>query len=483
MSTPASNRTIILGGGPAGLTAAWVLTREGIPAVVLEQDPQLVGGIARTVERDGYRFDIGGHRFFTKSAEINRLWEEILGDELRECPRLSRIFYRGRFFNYPLEALDAFLKLGPWETVRVLASYLRAKARPIRPELSFQDWVSNRFGRRLFSIFFKSYTEKVWGIPCSEISADWAAQRIKGLSLRAAILHALGLRPAQPTAKTLLTRFRYPRLGPGQMWETATEQIRARGGEVLLDRRVEEIRWTNDRVLSVAGRDASGDPWKVTGDQFISSIALRDLILGMRPPPPPDVLEAACRLRYRDFLSVCLVIDRAEIFPDTWIYIHEPNVRVGRIQNYKNWSRAMVPDPAKTVLGLEYFCFEGDEFWKRSDAELNAQAEREAIEIGLVKPGEIQRAHIVRLPKAYPIYDRDYRARLDVIRAWLGRISNLQPVGRNGLHAYNNQDHSMMTAMLASHNILAGNRRYDPWRVNTDAEYLEADPLPERTPR
>jgi protoporphyrinogen oxidase len=470
-------KAVIMGAGPAGLTAAWELTRGGHPVVVWESDRKYVGGIARTVECQGYRFDIGGHRFFSKSAEVNEVWRQILPSDFHDCPRLSRIYYNHRFFNYPLEAMDAFLKLGPLETANVLLSYLIARLRPIRPEKSFADWVTNRFGRRLFEIFFKSYTEKVWGIPCDEISADWAAQRIKGLSLREAIIGALRGSRAPATAKTLIRQFFYPRLGPGQMWEEATRQIREKGSEVVFDRRIEEIHWSEGRVTHIIGLDYSGGRHEAAGDQFISSIPLQELVLGLRPSPPQTVIEAARSLRYRDFLTVCLVIDRADVFPDTWIYIHDPSVKVGRVQNYKNWSKAMVPDPSKTSLGLEYFCFEGDGLWTASDASLRELATQEIEAIGLAERNQVENAFIVRMPKAYPIYDQDYQRHVDTIREWLAKLTNLQPVGRNGMHRYNNQDHSMMTAMLAARNINGAS--FDCWKVNTDAEYHEAGSAPD----
>ncbi len=475
MTTPSS--CVILGGGPAGLTAGWALTQAGHPVTVLEADPRYVGGIARTVEQEGYRFDIGGHRFFSKSAEVNEVWVKILPEEFQDCPRLSRIYYKKKFFNYPLEAMDALLKLGPIETARILVSYLKAKFFPIRPEPSFEDWVVNRFGRRLFEIFFKSYTEKVWGITCKEISADWAAQRIKGLSLREAIASAFRGKKAPATAKTLIRQFNYPRLGPGQMWEAAVDRIHATGvGHVRMGHRVKEVQWVAEgnarRVTQVLIEREDGSQITETGDTFISSIPLQELILAMRPTPPAEVVTAAKSLRYRDFLTVCLVVNQENIFPDTWIYIHDPSVKVGRVQNYKNWSPSMVPDSKKTSLGLEYFCFEGDGLWTMPEDELRALATKEVAQIGLARPDQIEKAFIVRMPKAYPIYDQAYQTHVDVIRKWLNAFTNLQPVGRNGMHRYNNQDHSMMTALLAVRNIQGAD--YDCWEVNTDAEYHES---------
>jgi protoporphyrinogen oxidase len=463
---------VIMGAGPAGLTAAWELMKAGRDVVIWEADPTYVGGISRTVQANGFRFDVGGHRFFSKSAEVNEIWRQIMPDDFVDCPRLSRIYYRNKFFSYPLEAVDSFLKLGPFETVRIIGSYLRARLHPIRPETTFAQWVTNRFGKRLFEMFFKSYTEKVWGISCDEISADWAAQRIKGLSLREAILSAFRGKKAAPTAKTLIRNFFYPRLGPGQMWETAANKIIERGGWIFLDRKVQTIHWDETGVTHITGTNQLGKFFQQEGTSFISSIPLQELMLSLDPPPPKEVLAAARALRYRDFLTVCLIVNRADVFPDTWIYIHDPSVKVGRVQNYKNWSAAMVPDPALTSLGMEYFCFEGDGLWTATEHDLAELAIREAVQIGLIKASEVMDAFVVKMPKAYPIYDQQYQKHVQTIREWVSMFANLQPVGRNGMHHYNNQDHSMMTAMLAAKNIQGA--EFDCWRVNTEAEYHEA---------
>jgi protoporphyrinogen oxidase len=471
----AAHETVIAGGGPAGLTAAYELSKHGHSCIVLESDQRLVGGISRTDEYKGYRFDIGGHRFFSKSNEVNRLWREILGDELITRSRLSRIYYDRKFFHYPLKPADALLKLGVLRSFRVGMSYLKARLAPIKPEKSFEDWVVNRFGRKLFEIFFKSYTEKLWGMPTNTISADWAAQRIKDLDLVRAVTSALFGRFAKhrgEVIKTLIDEFQYPRLGPGQMWETARDRIRAQGGTIQLDRRVIEVEHDDSRVRSFLARDASGRLFRYIGRHFLSSMPVRDLIRAMKPAPPLEVIRAAESLKYRDFLTIVLIVDRAQTFPDNWIYIHEPSVRLGRIQNFKNWSPALVPDQTKTSLGLEYFCFEGDDLWSRSDPDLLALGRREVDSIGLVSAAEVIDGCVVRMPKAYPVYDDDYQANLAVIRQWLSALPNLELAGRNGMHKYNNQDHSMMTALLAARNIL-GLGRFDPWKVNTDAEYHE----------
>ena len=479
----AAYRTVIAGAGPAGLTAAYELTKHGSSCVVLESEPALVGGISRTDQYKGYRFDIGGHRFFSKSDEINRLWREILGDDqFITRRRMSRIYYNRRFFHYPLKPVDAFLKLGPFRTARILASYARSKVRPIKPERSFEDWTTNRFGRVLFDMFFRTYTEKVWGMSTKEISADWAAQRIKGLNLTKTVLNALfggwGKRArgkkGGEVIKTLIDSFQYPRLGPGQMWEAARDKVRAGGNAVHHDRKVSRIEHDGARVTAMVSTDLNGRSTRYEGDHYLSTLPIRALIGAMNPPAPPEVARAAESLRYRDFLTVVLILDRPETFPDNWIYIHEPDVKVGRIQNFKNWSPDLVPDPSKSSLGLEYFCFEGDDLWARADADLVALGRQEVERIGLARSADVVDGCVVRMPKAYPVYDDVYQDHLKVIREWLATLGNLELAGRNGMHKYNNQDHSMMTALLAARNIL-GHGRYDTWKVNTDAQYHEGE--------
>lgn len=471
----------IIGAGPAGLTASWKLSEGGAGVHVFESDPQYVGGIARTVEYKGFRFDIGGHRFFSKSQEIEELWTELLGDELLVRPRSSRIYYAGKFYSYPLKAGQAFLNLGLWETIRCIGSYCWSKVRPIRPVESFEDWVSNQFGKRLFEIFFKTYTEKVWGMNCKDISADWAAQRIKGLSLASAIRSALipkaNNRPASETIKTLINSFRYPRLGPGMMWEAAGERTRRFGGQIHMGTRVSRIerlpggqraRWRLH--YSRAGSNSESADF----DHVISSAPLRELVVSLDPKPNSKVLEAAAALRYRDFLTVALIVKPTHPFDDNWIYIHDSRVQVGRIQNFGSWSPEMVPDPKLACYGLEYFCFEGDGLWNRSDETLIELARAELQQLGLVQAGDVLDGKVVRQPKAYPVYDDNYATNVDIIRSELKHnYASLHLIGRNGMHKYNNQDHSMMTALLTAKNILSGYERFDVWQVNQDAQYHE----------
>lgn len=465
---PGSPRTIILGAGPAGLSTAYELERHGVHSCVVEQSAT-VGGLARTEQYKGYHFDIGGHRFFTKVREVQRMWEEVLGGDFLRRPRLSRIYYRERFFQYPVEPLDALVGLGPAEAVRSGLSYLKARAFPPAREDSLADWLTARFGERLYETFFKNYTEKVWGIPCTEIRADWAAQRIRGLSVGALLKNAMGkwAYPSNGVPKTLIQEFRYPRKGPGMMWDRTRDLVERHGSRVLLNRPVRRIAWEPGRVTRVL----AGDDW-ITGDQFVSSMAIRDLIGRLSPPPPDWLLEAAAQFRYRDFITVVLVIRGRDLFPDNWIYVHDPAVKVGRIQNYNNWSAEMVPDPGNTCLGLEYFCFEGDELWREPDQALLAQAGGEAARLGLVDPSRIVDGTVLRVPKAYPIYNDGYQDALLQVRRFLKGIPNLQLIGRNGMHRYNNQDHSMLTGMLAARNILELGR-FDLWQVNADTDYHE----------
>ncbi len=471
----ASPKTIVvIGAGPAGLTAAVELAEHGHRVTVLERDPTYVGGISRTVCYKGYRFDIGGHRFFSKSAEITRRWKERLGNEFISVRRLSRIFYRGRFFDYPLKAFNALSNLGIFESIACVLSYLKVKVRPAPEEKSFRDWVTNRFGARLFNIFFKTYTEKVWGMPCEEISADWAAQRIKGLSLFKAVWNAL--MPAkksgeQQTIKTLIDSFEYPRFGPGQMWEKYRDDLAKAGGVLRMAEEVTAIQHDGTRVTAIATRDASGAAHSYPGDQFVVSMPLRDTVLAFQPPLPDEARAAANRLLYRDFLTVALMIRRTNVFPDNWIYVHDPAVKLGRIQNFNNWSPEMVPDQNTTCLGLEYFCFEGDQLWSMPDADLIALGKRELAQLGLVREEDVFDGCVVRIDKAYPVYGPGYQQDVDAIRAALKPFTNIQPVGRNGMHKYNNQDHSMMTAVLAAKNIEG--ESFDLWNVNSDAEYHE----------
>src|SRR6266511_4413983 len=428
--------TAILGAGPAGLTAAQVFARRGRAAAVFEADGT-VGGIAKTVEFNGYRFDLGGHRFFTKLEPIERLWEEMLGDDFLTRRRLSRIYYKGKYFSYPITAKDVVGRLGLFESTLCALSYLWASRHRNTEAETFEEWVTSKFGRRLYDAFFRSYTEKLWGIPGSEIRALWAAQRIKNFSLGKAVLDILGLRREHVT--TLIEEFRYPRLGPGQMWERFAAKAEEDGVPVHLKQRCMALKHSEGRIESV-GLRSNGDLIEHVVDSVVSSIPLSELVLNLDPPAPEEVRAAARRLRYRDLILVALMTKEADPFPDNWIYLHDPGTRAGRVQNYGVWSEAMV-QPGTTCLGVEYFCFEGDEIWEMPNDEIVALAKSELARIGLIDPDLVVDGVKVLVPKAYPMYDSAYEEALQVIRPYLATFENLQTCGRNGLHRYNNQDH------------------------------------------
>ncbi|HXH09776.1 MAG TPA: NAD(P)/FAD-dependent oxidoreductase [Alphaproteobacteria bacterium] len=461
-------RVIVIGAGPAGLTAAYELARYGQRPTVLEKQP-IVGGLARTEQYNGFHFDMGGHRFFTKSEAVKKLWHEVLGDDFLRRPRLSRIYYHQKFFAYPLKPFNALQGLGFLESIVIVLSYLRWQLLPHRPVDTFEQWVTNRFGKRLFLTFFKTYTEKVWGIPCSELKAEWAAQRIKDLSLKTAVL-SMFLKPNK-TIKTLIEEFDYPRLGPGMLWNAVKDRVEKQGGQIWMNTDVVSIHRRGNRISGlVVSRE--GHREVMQGTDFISSMPVTEFIQKLDPPPPAVVLEAAANLHYRDFLTVCLVVDKPDLFPDNWIYIHAPEVKVARIQNFKNWSPDMVPDSMKSSLGLEYFCTEGDPLWSMPDVDLIELGKREVERIGLASSADIQDGCVFRVPKSYPVYDSDYRGYLATIRDFVDGLENFQTIGRNGLHRYNNQDHAMLTGLLAVRNLVRGEKN-DLWSVNTDQEYHE----------
>ncbi|HEY2179122.1 MAG TPA: NAD(P)/FAD-dependent oxidoreductase [Caulobacteraceae bacterium] len=479
MSDNTAIDNLIIGAGPAGLTTAYTLAKGGARVLVLEQDPTYVGGISRTAHYNGFLFDIGGHRFFSKSKEVVDLWDEILPDDFIERPRLSRIYYGGKFYAYPLKAFEALINLGPFESALCMASFAWAKATPVRNPATFHQWVRNQFGERLFSIFFKTYTEKVWGMSCDEISADFAAQRIKGLDLLAAVFdgikRSLGVRRrAGAGPKTLIESFRYPRKGPGMMWEACAAKIAALGGAVRMGQKVTALDWDGEgRLWAVTTTVADGTSETFAARNVISSAPVRELMESISPRPTS--VARAQDLHYRDFLTVVLIGKSSIEIPDNWVYIHDPAVKVGRVQNFRSWSPELIPDPVSTCLGLEYFCFEGDGLWAARDEDLIALAREEIGKIGLMRAVDVVDACVVRQAKAYPVYDAHYRGNVAAVRADLAaNYPSLYLVGRNGMHKYNNQDHAMMTGMLTAMNILAGQSLYDVWDVNEDAEYGEA---------
>jgi protoporphyrinogen oxidase len=465
------DEVVIIGAGPAGLTAAYQLTKAGRQPVVLESDT-VVGGISRTVERDGWRFDIGGHRFFTKVPEVEALWHEILPDEdflLR--PRMSRIFYDGKYYDYPLKASNALGNLGVVEATRCVLSYAWARIRP-PDESSLEGWISARFGKRLYEHFFKTYNEKLWGVPASQISPDFAAQRIKNLSLSKAIINALVPKRNQKDITSLIEEFQYPKYGPGMMWEVCRDKVLAAGADIRMETKVRTVRHRDGRAYEVVAESADGAEATLACSSVVSSMPFPHLVKAMEPSVPAEVRQAADDLHFRDFLTVALVVPEEYSFPDNWIYIHSPEVKVGRIQNFGSWSPYLIKE-GRTCLGLEYFVFEGDEHWTMDDADLIELGKKELNILGLVGLGKVEAGYVVRMPKAYPVYDEYYQANVEVLRRWLAdNTPNVHPVGRNGMHRYNNQDHSMLTAMLSVENIL-GTGSHDIWTVNVEEDYHE----------
>jgi len=472
----------VIGAGPAGLTTAYCLTKETPSVIVIEKDPHYVGGISRTVRHGKFLFDIGGHRFFSKAKEVVDLWHEILPNDFITRRRLSRIYYGGKFYSYPLSAFQALRNLGIFTSAVCMLSYAYAKVFPVASPRSFHDWVRNRFGERLFQIFFKTYTEKVWGMSCDDISADWAAQRIKGLDLRVAVTNALTRsfrrKPkadagGDDVVKTLIETFQYPRRGPGMMWEAAAAKTVERGGQILMGRELAGLAYDDaQKIWRIEVATADGGRENYTARHVVSSAPVREL--AQKLTPKPLSLLHARALRYRDFLTVALMMNKPEVFADNWIYIHDPSVKVGRVQNFASWSPEMAP-PGMSCLGLEYFCFEDDGLWTMSDRELIELAKREVAKVGLASAADVVDGCVVRQPKAYPVYDDAYREHVAMIRRDLEQTyPTLHLIGRNGMHKYNNQDHAMMTAMLTARNIMAGERLYDIWEVNEDAEYHEA---------
>jgi UDP-galactopyranose mutase len=468
---PTDFQPVIIGAGPAGLTAAYQLHKQGVPSTILESD-DVVGGISRTVERDGWRFDIGGHRFFTKVKPVEELWHEILPDEdflLR--PRKSRIYYDGKFYDYPLKAMNALRNLGVKEAFLSVGSYALARVRPPKDQTNYEGWLVARFGWRLYRTFFKTYTEKVWGMKVSDMPADWAAQRVKNLSLLNAITNAILPKRNQKDITSLIEEFQYPKYGPGMMWERCRDLVIEKGSTIEMRTKVTGLRHTGGKVTHVVATKADGTTVEYPATHVVSTMPIPLLVKAMDPAPPADVLAAADGLKFRDFLTVALVVPESDGFEDNWIYIHDPQVEVGRIQNFGSWSPYLVKD-GRTCLGLEYFVNEGDHLWSAKDEDLIARGTRELASLGLVKPENVQAGYVVRMPKAYPIYDNDYKRNVEVLRRWLAdNASNVYPVGRNGMHKYNNQDHSMYTAMLSVENMFGAH--HDIWAVNVEEEYHE----------
>ncbi len=463
---------IVVGAGPSGLAAGYELTRNGASVVLVERLSQ-VGGLSRTIRHDGTRFDVGPHRFFTKSSEIHQLWLDILQEDLLSVPRLTRIFYNNKFFYYPLSPVNAFFGIGPLAAVNILASYLSTRIQerihPTEP-VSFEDWVTAQFGKRLYEIFFKTYTEKVWGIPCTSIGADWAGQRIKGLSLWTAVVNSI-FKPKKKKIKTLVDEFVYPRLGAGMFYERLAERIEANGGEILLNRHVRGFRHEGSEVRSIIIEDEQGTREEIEGSAFLVSSPLSDGVLGLEPEPPPEVIRAARNLRYRSHIGVDIEVE-GNPFPDNWIYVHSKEVNLARVANYRNFSSMMARTEDTSPLTVEYFCFKGDSIWNRSEEELISLAKTELQQMKILKPDQIRKGFVVRNEKAYPVIEIGYEGKMDLLKQYISRFRNFQPIGRSGMFRYNNMDHAIMTGLLAARNLLGGN--FDVWSVNIDAEYHES---------
>ncbi len=464
-------KVIVMGAGPAGLSLAYLLSKENINTYVVEKE-DAVGGISKTINYKNYYFDIGGHRFFTRFKEVDDLWHEILADKFRRTRRLSRIYYNNKFFNYPLTAVNALMGIGIIKTVLFILSYIKARLFPFKNPETFEQWVTNQFGYLLYRTFFKTYTEKVWGITCTVLQAEWAAQRIKGLSLSKAIHHAI-FKPKKSKIKTLIDEFNYPVLGPGMMYNEMKSKSEKLGARVLLKSYVSKINHENMLVKSVEYVDVSGNTNIIEGTDFVSSIPITELIEKLDPKPNNEVLSASSKLCYRSIVTVDIIVNKKDIFPDNWIYIHSKEVMLGRIQNYKNWSKDMVKDQEKSSLGLEYFCNEGDDFWEMSDSDIFKLASYEIEKIKICKKSDIEDYFIVRAPKAYPVYFKDYAKYLNIIKGYVKGFNNLQLIGRYGMYKYNNMDHSILTGLYAAKNIIEGNNKYNIWDANIDSEYNE----------
>jgi len=472
MAKKAQNRkksVLIVGSGPAGLAAGLELTKNGFDVTIIERENQ-VGGISKTILKNGNRFDVGGHRFFTKSKEVNKLWEEVLGKDFRETNRLSRIYYNNKFFAYPIEIADTLKKLGFFTSLACLLSFIRYQLFPIKPQRSFADWTTNRFGYKLFEMFFKSYTEKVWGISTNDLSADWAAQRIKGLSLFEAIKTALFKTKKRP--KSLIDKFKYPKHGPGMMYEKFAQNIEKRGGKIVFNVEIAELTREKNKIVNVVGIDGMGKRVKYSADYYISTMPLPDTVRFLSPTFH-GVADIEKKLKFRDFLSVNLVVNCRDIFPDAWIYVHDPSVDLGRIQNFKNWSHDMAASAKITPLGCEYFCSREDALWRKSDKDLIALASHEMEQIGLIKKSDVLEGNVYRMTDAYPIYNGDYQKYIEKSRLIIDEISNLHVAGRGGMFRYNNMDHSILSGLYVARNIMGKN--LDVWGINADEEYHETE--------
>lgn len=463
----------ILGAGPAGLGTAVELTKNGIKDVLILDKNHIIGGLSRTEKRDSARFDVGPHRFFSKSDEVNALWKETLGNDFIPVDRLTRIYYKNKYFNYPIKAFDALSKLGVIESLHALFSYAATKFTKKKEAKTFEEWISQKFGYKLFDTFFKTYTEKVWGIHCNQIGAEWAAQRIKGLDIIEVIKNSVSFGKKQQV-KTLVEQFDYPLLGAGQMYEAMADRAMKSGASLILNVKVTKIHCEDNIIKSIEYSDSQGNSHNVTANMFFSSIPLTHFFKLTTPTPSADILKAVEALYYRDHITVDVLVDREDIFPDQWIYIHSPEVKMARIANYNNFSKAMVDYRKKTALSIEYFLFQHDDIWKMNDDDVIALAKDELKHMKLVDPKTVDNAWVVRETESYPTYYLGYKEHYEKLKSEINKYTNLYPIGRGGMYKYNNQDHSIMSGLLAARNYLKKpGTPYDLWEINIDAEYHE----------
>jgi len=473
MGVSRSCECCILGAGPAGLGAALELTKHGVSDILIVDRNKTVGGLARTEVHGGARFDLGPHRFVTKSKEINKIWLDTLGSDFRLVSRLTRIFYRNKYFRYPVKPLDVLAKLGPVESLNVMFSFVISQMKRKEKAISFEDWMVQRFGRKLYEIFFKTYTEKVWGIPCSQIGAEWAAQRIKGLDILEVLRNAL-LGGKSNRIKSLVEEFHFPVLGAGQMYEAMCDNIVSQGAELMLGSTVVRVSRQDSIIVAIDVRDPDSKVTSITAKHFFSSIPLKGLFNMLDPPESSQVKRSIEALRYRDHITVDLLVNGENLFPDQWLYIHTPHVQMARLVNYNNFSDAMVDAKNKSALSIEYFTFQNGGLWNRSDDSLRDLALTELDRIGLVKKKSVERSWVVREPEAYPMTYIGFQPHYDLLKSRIDEFTNLQPIGRAGMHKYNNQDHSIMSGILAARNYLRlPGSPYNLWDINVDAEYHE----------
>jgi protoporphyrinogen oxidase len=460
-------KAVIIGAGPAGLAAGHKLTVQGVETVILEKESR-VGGLSRTIRYKGNYFDIGGHRFYTNNKEVLSWWQGVLKEDLRKVPRQSRIYYRETFFDYPISIANVIFNIGILNALAIVASYLKSRFLPLARENNLEDWMTNRFGKKLYEIFFKEYTKKVWGAACAELSADWAGKRIKGLSLFVAVRNAI-FSGRGNKVKTLIKEFYFPCLGSGMMYEAAAGDIVAKGGKINLHAEVVQINHDRNKITAVVCQDPrSGKKFDLEGSDFCSSMPLTLLVSRMNPLPGKDILAMCKKLSYRSLVMVYVIVKRKDLAPDNWIYVHSSNVLVARIQNFGRWSPEMVADPNTSSLGMEYFCDEGDRFWSRSDKSILETAAQELEKLKLCKKEEIIDGLVSREAKAYPVYSLDYRLALDALKKFVSGFSNLQCIGRYGMFQYNNMDNSAFSGFLAAKNILGANR--DLWSIDLEKE-------------